>query len=69
MAGIILNSLAVFGLSLIVSEAWEKTETVMYGFSQVSIVDTVFAVFFSIAVVLGINIWAALEDEDGEDGE
>lgn len=69
MAGIVLNSLSVFGLSIVVSEVWEKIETVLYGFSQHSIVDAFFAVFFSIVVVVGISVWSALVDEDGEDGD
>lgn len=68
MAEWFLDFLAMFGMAVLVSGLWEHIEVALYGFSQHSVVDAFFGVFFSIVVVLGIKVLAALGADDWEDG-
>ena len=60
----ILDLLAIFGLCALICVIWEKTEVMCYGFSQSSIVDSFFAVVFSLLIVAGLRTWAIIKHEE-----
>ena len=64
----LLDSMAVVGLSTLIGTAWQHIEEALYGFSQTSIVDTFFCVFFCVVVVVCVRL-AFFICDDGEDGE
>lgn len=66
---IILDSLAVIGLTYIVSALWEHIEVLLYGYSQHSVVDAFFGVFFSLVVVACLRLSVFMVDDEGGDDE
>lgn len=49
---LLTDALAMIGLVWIVATAWEGIEVYLYGYSQVSIVDSVFAAVFCVLAVV-----------------
>lgn len=50
-ADVLTDVLALIGLVWIVETAWRNIEVYLYGYSQVSAVDFVFAAFFCVLAV------------------
>ena len=60
----VIDLFAFLGLYCLLAYAWETVEMWLYGFSQKSVVDSVFAALFCAFVIVFCRAWSIAKQEE-----